>query len=303
MLARVWIITASAWAASAALADPPKTQIVLNDLTFASPNTASDKIVWKPEAGGLTRYEVNIPLDGVERALKYQDTSELFYMSQKKDVGIGLTNQQNGTFSFSISPQSSTATFSKSWSPAISYHLGVDIESNEVAPSLGGSLRHVTGHTQLDQVTVSVSAQRTKGAWARARLSWDEKSETLYRVSITDGNLGASFGMRWFDFFRETDLLTRIALDEGSIKIGGQIERQFGPMHGFLGAATDLTSDEIGLVVGMQYKFGDLEVSNSKWSSEFFSTKAPSLSSVRHLRLASQWRNDIQINSLTAGKP
>ena len=74
-------------------------------------------------------------------------------------------------------------------------------------------------------------------------------------------------------------------------------------MHGFLGAATDLTSDDAGLIVGIQYKFGDLEVSNSKWSSEFFSTKAPSLSSVRHLKLASQWRNDIQINSLTDGKP
>jgi len=303
MFARVWIITASAWAASAALADPPKTQIVLNDLTSASPNTASDKIVWKPEAGGLTRYELNIPLDGVERALKYHDTSELFYMSQKKDVGIGLTKQQNGTFSFSISPQSSTATFSKSWSPEISYHLGVDIESNEVAPSLGGSLRHVTGHTQLDQVTLSVSAQRTKGAWARARLSWDEKSETLYRVSITDGNLGASFGMRWFDLFRETDVLAKVALEQGSIQIGGQIERQFNHVNGFLGLASDLKSRETGVVLGIQYKLGNLEISNSKWSSEFFSTKAPSLSSVRHLKLASQWRNDIQINSLTDGKP
>jgi len=303
MFARVWIITASAWAASAALADPPKTQIVLNDLTSASPNTASDKIVWKPEASGITRYEVKIPLDGVERALKYQDTSELFYMSQKKDLGIGLAKQQNGTFSFSISPQSSTATFSKSWSPVISYHLGVDVESNEVAPSLGGSLRHVTGHTQLDQVTVSVSAQRTKGAWARARLSWDEKSETLYRVSITDGNLGASFGMRWFDFFRDTNVLAKVALVQGSIQIGGQIERQFNHVNGFLGLASDLKSRETGVVLGIQYKLGNLEISNAKWSSEFFSTKAPSLSSVRHLNLASQWRNNIQINSPSAAKP
>jgi len=303
MFARVWIITASAWAASAALADPPKTQIVLNDLTSASPNTASDKIVWKPEASGITRYEVKIPLDGVERALKYQDTSELFYMSQKKDLGIGLTKQQNGTFSFSISPQSSTATFSKSWSPAISYHLGVDVESNEVAPSLGGSLRHVTGHTQLDQVTVSVSAHRTEGAWERARLSWDEKSETLYRASITDGNLGASFGMRWFDFFGDTNVLAKVALEQGSIQIGGQIERQFNHVNGFLGLASDLKSRETGVVLGIQYKLGNLEISNSKWSSEFFSTKAPSLSSVRHLNLASQWRNDIQINSPSAAKP
>ena len=300
MFARVWIITASAWAASAALADPPKTQIVLNDLTSASPNTASDKIVWKPEASGITRYEVKIPLDGVERALKYQDTSELFYMSQKKDLGIGLTKQQNGTFSFSISPQSSTATFSKSWSPVISYHLGVDVESNEVAPSLGGSLRHVTGHTQLDQVTVSVSAHRTEGAWARARLSWDEKSETLYRVSITDGNLGASFGMRWFDFFGDTNVLAKVALEQGSIQIGGQIERQFNHVNGFLGLASDLKSRETGVVFGIQYKLGNLEISNSKWSSEFFSSNAPSLELVRRPYLAAKWRNDILIDSSRA---
>ena len=303
MFARVWILTVSAWAASAAQAEAPKTNIVLSEFTTQSTSTVSNKVIWRPEANELARYEVHIPLDGVERALKYQDTSELFYMSQKKDMGIGLTQNQTGSFSFSISPESSQATFSKSWSPALSYDLGVDVENKEVAPSLGARWRHVTGHTQLDQFFVSVSAYRKKASWARARLSFDERSETLYSVSSTDGKLGASFGMRWFDFFSETDLLAKVALEQGSIQIGGQIERQFDNLHGFLGLATDLQSHETGVSVGIQYKFGKLEVSNSMRSGEFFSTNDPSLTAVRDLNLASQWRNDIKIEAPSAAKP
>ena len=286
-----------------ALAEAPKTQIVLNDLMVASNGTDGDKILWQPKADGLTRYKVNIPLEGVERALKYQDTSELFYMSQKMDVGIGLAYKQAGNFRLSISPESYQATFSKTWSPRLSYHLGVDIEKKDVAPSLGGSWRHVTGHTQLDQVNVNVSAHSTEASWARARLNADERSETLYSVSNTDGKFGASFGMRWFEFFSETDLKAKVAIDEGSLQISGQIERQFDSVHGYLGLAADLQSHETGLIVGVQYRFGELTVSNSRWPSDLFSTKAPSLSSVRHLNLARQWRNDIQINSPSTDKP
>ena len=103
MSARIWIIYFTVWAAGAAIADTPSSQIFLGDFTAASGYDSGEIILWKPEVEGLTRYQLSLPKSGVANALKYRDRAALFYMSDQSDLGIDVVHKERGHFHLSYS--------------------------------------------------------------------------------------------------------------------------------------------------------------------------------------------------------
>ena len=291
MSARFWIICAGVLIANTSLAETPRAQLFLGDAA------SGDRLIWQPAHNGLTRYQLQLPQSGVEDAQKYQDTAALFYLSQKSDLGLQLTEEQEGHFKFILTPEETKALYTQSLTPALSYHLGLQVEGIGNGAHLGASWRTVTGHTKLDEVTAAVEGSDVTLSWARSDLSDDERSERLYSISSNSGDLQARFGTRWFDLFQSTDVLSEIGIDNEALVIGAQLERSLGSTNGFVGAMGDLSTGNIDLALGLRYALGQKAEINATTDAGLASQNVQSLKSLRRAALPSHWRNSVHLGA------
>ena len=177
MSARVWILCAGALSANITHAEAASAEIFLGDAA------SEDGLVWQPAFNGLARYQLQLPQSGVEDAQKYQDTAALFYLSQKSDLGLQFAEERENDLSFTLTPEYSKVIYTQSLTPALSYHLGLQVEGKESGAHLGASWRTVTGHTQLDEITATLEGSDVTLSWARSKLADHERSERLYSIS------------------------------------------------------------------------------------------------------------------------
>ena len=76
--------------ASIVCADTPSAKLFLGNTSSHKEVSTGEAIIWRPAVDGLTRYQLRLPRSGVRDALKYQDSSALFYMSKTSDLGLQL---------------------------------------------------------------------------------------------------------------------------------------------------------------------------------------------------------------------
>ena len=258
MFARIWIVCAGILLASTVYADIPSAKLFLGNTSPPKEVGTGEAIIWRPAVDGLTRYQLRLPRSGVRDALKYQDSSALFYMSQTSDLGLQLVRDPAGEIRVSVAPEHSSAKYTRSLTDQFSYHLGVEVSSGTARPSLGASWRNVTGHTQLDQTTATLTGSRVDVTWTRTELSSADHLERLYSVSSHAGDFKARFATRWFDFFQSTDMLAE---------------------------------------VGVEYQLGKHTQVSATTQSGLISREVQSLKSLRRAALPSHWRNSVDISA------
>ena len=56
---------------------------------------------WAPQIDGKTRYQFDIPIEGLKQAAKYKDAGALFYLSAARDKGLKFSNQNSTFYYFS----------------------------------------------------------------------------------------------------------------------------------------------------------------------------------------------------------
>ena len=122
MSARVWILCAGALSANITHAEAPSAELFLGNSTDAG------ALIWQPAIDGLARFQFQLPQSGVEDAQKYQDTSALFYLSQKSDLGLQFAEGRENNLKFTLTPEDSKVISTQSLTPALSYHLGLLVE-------------------------------------------------------------------------------------------------------------------------------------------------------------------------------
>ena len=291
MSARFWIICAGALHANITHAEAPSAEIFLSDAT------SEDRLIWQPALNGLTRYQLQLPQSGIKDAQKYKDTSALFYLSQKSDLGLQLVQEQEGHLNFTLTPDEAKAIYTQPLTPALSYHLGLTVDAERNKAQLGASWRTVTGHTQLDEITATLEESDVSLSWARSDLSDDEHSERLYSISSNSGDLQARFGTRWFDLFQRTDLLSEVGVDRDALVIGAQLERGLGSANGFIGAISNLSTGNMDLTLGLKYVLGQTAEINTTTNTGLVSQNIQSLKSLRRAALPSHWRNYIHLGA------
>ena len=291
MSARFWIICAGALSANIVHAEAPSAELFLGD------TTPSDTLIWQPSLNGLTRYQLQLPQSGIKDAQKYKDTSALFYLSQKSDLGLQLVEEQEGHLNFTLTPEDAKAIYTRSLTPALSYHLGLEVEGDGSGTHLGATWRTATGHTQLDKIMATLEDSDVFLSWARSDLSNDERSERLYSIASNSGNLQARFGARWFDLFQGTDVLSEVGVDRDALVIGAQLERGLGSANGFIGAMSNLSTGNVDLTLGVQYALGQKAEINTTTNTSLASQNIQSLKSLRRAALPSHWRNYIHLGA------
>lgn len=296
MCARFWIICAGAIATSAAYAEAP-VRLYLENISLGTEVRTDDAILWRPVVDGISRYQLRLPESSVEDAIKFEDTSALFYMSQKNDPGLQLVRQHTGNVNITITPDHTITTYTHSLTPALSYYVGAQVETENIRQLFGASWRTITGYTQLDQLNAGFDRNVVNFSWTRSELSSDEHSERLYSISSDAGNLQASYGKRWFDLFRRTDVLAEIGIDEASLVIGTQLEHNLGSAVGFVGAVGNLSSGKTNLIMGMRYALRERTEIKATTNTELASDNVQSLKSLRGAALPSHWRRSVHLNA------
>lgn len=291
MSARFWILCAGALSANITHAESPRTELFLGNATDA------DALIWQPAPDGLARFQFQLPRSGVEDAQKYQDTSALFYLSRKSDLGLQFAEGRENNLKFTLTPEASKVIYTQSLTPALSYHLGLQVEGKESGAHLGASWRTVTGHTQLDEITATLEGSDVTLSWARSKLADHERLERLYSISSNSGDVQARLGTRWFDLFQGTDVLSEVGIDNEALVIGAQLERGVGSANGFVGAMGDLSTGEIDLTLGLRYALGQKAEINATTDIGLASHTIQSLKSLRRAALPSHWRDSVHLEA------
>ena len=283
--------------ASIVCADTPSAKLFLGNTSSHKEVSTGEAIIWRPAVDGLTRYQLRLPRSGVRDALKYQDSSALFYMSQTSDLGLQLVRDQAGDIRVSVAPEHYWAKYTRSLTDQLSYHLGVEVSSETARPSLGASWRNVTSNTQLDQTTATLTGSRVDVTWTRTKLSSADHLERLYSVSSYAGDFKARFATRWFDFFQSTDMLAEVGVDDDAFVIGAQLERGTGSAAVFLGAISNLSSGNTDFSFGVEYQLGKHTQVSATTQSGLISREVQSLKSLRRAALPRHWRESVDLSA------
>jgi hypothetical protein len=133
--------------ASIVCADTPSAKLFLGNTSSHTDVSTGEAFIWRPAVDGLTRYQLRLPRSGVRDALKYQDSSALFYMSQTSDRGLQLVRDQAGEIHVSVAPEHSRAKYTRSLTDQLSYHLGVEVSyrPHTIGSNHGNSDRQQSG--------------------------------------------------------------------------------------------------------------------------------------------------------------
>jgi len=116
---------------------------VVSDFFDTTPE--ADRFVWVPQRQGLSRYGFTIPREGFGQAEIYQDTSDLFYLSDLRDFGLAPGGAPSLSWKAILAKDSMALGLEGSWAP--SYRVGLRVQSkrrvenSRGAPSSTGCFR------------------------------------------------------------------------------------------------------------------------------------------------------------------
>lgn len=291
------LIAASIHASGALAAELKFSQISLPKLAEQVTESGAHSAEWQPEIEGLIRYSLTFPTRSIEQALKYQDTSALYYLSRESDPGLGLIAPKNGTFDISYRGNAFQASYVQPFSEALSYHVGVNAENETASPIIGGHWRNISGHRQLDRIKAGLTGSSADLSWTRTALQSNENAERIYALSASENELQASFGTRWFDLFQKTDVLAEVSLNDQDLRLGAQLEHPFGSANGYVGISSTLSSGQSDVVMGLRYALGENIKVNANDGPGLLSGAAPSLKALRRAALPRLWRENISLES------
>ena len=201
----------------------PHSTIDLSEL-----NAQNSSFVWQPTSNGLARYQLVLPSEGIQEAIKYGDASSLFYMSALTDKGLSLVRENTGHLNISMSPKTHTAVYSKAVSERLTYKIGGQVINDEAKPLFGLSYRNVIGNQSLDKFNASYYSNNLDLLWSRSKLSDMEDFETFWTFAKQRDQLSAGLGYRWFDVVDGHDVLADSSINGKSAAIAAQIETKIG---------------------------------------------------------------------------
>ena len=257
-------------------------------------NAQNSSFVWQPNSNGLARYQLVLPNEGIQEAIRYGDASSLFYMSARTDKGLSLVRENTGHLDISMSPKTHTVVYSKAISERLTYKIGGQVINDEAKPLFGLSYRKVIGNQSLDKFNASYYSNNLDLLWSRSILSDMEDFETFWTFAKQRDQLSAGWGYRWFDVVDGHDVLAEASLSGKSAAIAAQFDAKIGVLNAYFGGKFDFSHKEATLLLGGTWDLKrelSLSISNSV---TMLSANAQSLKSVRRDMLPSYWRSYVK---------
>jgi hypothetical protein len=259
---------------------------------------SSDPIIWEPRVNGLSRFSLTLPHDGIKDAIRYEDTSSLFYTSLKDDKGLKVIGPERSGITLNMTPNDFLLGYEGDFTPQFSYLLGADIDDTGLGPQLNLKYRAVSGPLSLDRYNASFNQDSTGVIWSRTSLINDDEAELLRSLGVGTDGLVAGLGMRKFQFIGGNDAAADLQLRSDELTISAQIERYFGKGFGYLGLSTNVITGKIEIQLGLRISLDEtvhLHFSKSPLSENLMT---PSLKGLTRKALPALWRSSVT----TSGK-
>ena len=215
----------------------------------------NEPIIWKPISNRLSRYALTLPTHGISEAIQYQDAASLFYLSRVDDPGLSLQNHDGGTFDLYLAPKLSRFFYRYPLTPSWSVNVGTKLVGDSISPLVGGEFRYITSHRGIQQSSINLSNSELDGFFSHTKLNARENLEKIWAISLNSNQSRFGYGLRWFDFVKEDDLLMEFGLNDKDAVFGLQLERSFNAATAYVGVLTPVTSFKAEAFLGIRYDF------------------------------------------------
>jgi hypothetical protein len=262
----------------------------LNLITLSSAiavSNPSHTVKWTPEAGGLKRFELDLPKQGISDALRYRDASALFYLSHLSDNGISSATTPGGIIFFADSDTSSL-TYRTPINKDLDFSLGFDLK-DQIEPLAGLSYKLTSNNSRLGLLEIGLIRKDPIFQYSSVWLSENERSETFAHFT-TGPQQTLSFGRRWFEFYPGIDATLSIQSENSRQSLESFMETDSKIGQLYFGAGLDEASGKLEARVGLRL-FIDPAMSKGKTSNvDFYSPQdTPSLKRLRRSALSGAW--------------
>jgi hypothetical protein len=254
-----------------------------------------------PQRQGLTRYGFTIPREGFRRAEIYQDSSDLFYLSDLHDFGLAPGDVAAPFWTAVLAKDGIALGLEGSWAP--SYRAGLRVHSRG-----GSTIQGMIGRQFIvsEHNFVGLSAEIGSSAPLRllgeaVSLAANERSELFANFAIEPGNglIWGEVGKTWFDVGGNLDLSAsaygRARDTQGQVMLaygGSNYKMSFGAQDLFSSAP----SLALEFTVQPKEQTGvqsQLVVRNASLEEIWFRSRRQSLKPFRRVEMAQVWRESM----------
>lgn len=287
-----------------AAAGAPLGQATADSKAILSPNNGGN-LIWEPTARGLSNYSVVIPQDAIERAMRHEDTSALFYLSDISENDLKVSE--------------GTSPWGSLWLARNQAFLDIHWPASELA-YVGLQLEHTSKDNLNISATVNAIMASTNHSMHEIGLSMGEEirleaigavlklggmSEQFYVASFSSQGASShsiSYGQRYFEALRKIDFAWAVGTEGRDAFSSAQIEGDAGAARGFLRlTARENTSPilDVGLKFRLQRgRLGNWHVSASSRKKLNTALDGPSLTDHNRAGLIRSWARDVTLKAL-----
>ena len=266
---------------------------------FFDATLEADRFVWVPQRQGLSRYGFTIPRQGFRSAQTYQDSSDLFYLSDLRDYGLAPSGVPAPSWTAVLGKDSIELGVEGSW--ASGYRAGLRVQSRD-GTKIQGMLRRqlVVSEQSVVRLSTEIDASSALRLVGEAvSLARHENSELFVNVAVGPGGglLWGEVGKTWFDLGSNLDLSTsayrRAGHTDGKVLLHyDQMKYQisFGVQDLFS------TSPSLALELAFHPKrqggvHSQIVIRNSDLDEPWLGFRRQSLKSLRRVEMVQAWRD------------
>jgi len=257
--------------------------------------------IWTPISGNLNRFSVLLPAMGISEALRYNDTSSLYYLSEISEHELTARPSAVPSFNFTLAPGYTEA--SALWTLNTSLELGVGVTAvdSKTTPELHVRAMFPKGSMQYSALDLNISKE-SQISWQATTLLLDENTESLRFAELVDDadpSFSLSYGERYWEIWPDVDFAWSTGILENDPYANIQFEKSWDEVRGlFRLTAQEGKSVEFRLGIEISTSLGKFGTFNTKGLSRNSGSTVLENRSLRTLRrayLSSQWNRDVNL--------
>ncbi|MDB3965391.1 hypothetical protein N9401_04315 [Amylibacter sp.] len=250
-------------------------------------NPDTDRAYWKPYYEYFDRFNFTIPRKAFFTALKFKDSSDLYYLSKINDNGLNFSDRKYSH----VMLKSDATTYQLAYSKKLNnnFSFGAQIISKN-RYSLGGNFSY--DQIIKDKILFNLDAiihpnQFSELDIGGVFLTDDERAEIFFKLNVFD-DLRAkvlSIGKTWFDINDFTDFSSSIDFNRKSVNLSFYTEFSYNKNYINLGvkSVNDLNTPE--LYIGFSRVMGNKNDIKYKLQINNSNTINPKLHSLKKMRM------------------
>ena len=265
-------------------------------------NLLGQTFAWTPQIDGKTRYQFDIPIEGLKHAAKYKDAGSLFYLSAAYDKGLKFSNQN--ILSLAVTPNSVALDLQRPMAnKRAQYSVGFSYSD---VPAGSAQMAVALGYKKILRQEVEIATRLEVGGAASTKAAFGatvlNAAESAQYSGWFEQGLGSNeyyqLGLQSmiFETWHMIDSSVTASQSNTGFSIGTAIYKKFGQMDASLGFEWSERTSGLGIFVGLAFnettKFGDvLKLRGTSTSTRTAPNWIGDLKPMRRAALMAQWRD------------